>query len=167
MTRPKIIRRVNFEPEVTYFKPRGVPLSSLKEIDLTIDELEAIRLKNYKRLEQIECAKRMTISQSTLQRILTSANKKIADALINGKAIKIEGGVIKMNNEKMPVRPNPTTGGRKFKCEECKYEWEEEFGTGKKGIEMSCPKCKSKLVHRIDSGGHGFGRRPWGYKEKK
>ena len=156
MTRPRIIRCVNFEPEVTYFKPRGVPLSSLKEIDLTMDELEAVRLKNYERLEQTECAKKMKVSQSTFQRILALANKKIANALINGKAIKIEGGVIKMNN-----------GGRKFKCEKCKYEWEEEFGTGKRGVEMSCPKCKSELVHRVDQGGHGFGRQPWGFKEKK
>ncbi|MCK4591831.1 DUF134 domain-containing protein [Candidatus Parcubacteria bacterium] len=157
MTRPRIIRCVNFKPEVTYFKPQGIPLSSLEEIKLTIDELEAIRLKNYKGLEQTKCAEKMKISQSTFQRILTLANKKIADALINGRAIKIESDFIKMNEEKM----------RKFKCEECKYEWEEPFGTGKKGIEMSCPKCKSKLVHRIDSGGHGFGKQPWGYRGKK
>ena len=165
MTRPRIIRCVNFEPEVTYFKPQGVPLSSLEEIDLTIDELEATRLKNYKGLEQTECAKRMKISQSTFQRILTSANKKIADALVNGKAIKIEGGVIKMNEKKPALNSNQEV--RKFKCEECKNEWEEPFGTGKRGIEMSCPKCEGKLVHRIDTGGHGFGKQPWGYKEKK
>ncbi|MCK5084333.1 MAG: DUF134 domain-containing protein [Candidatus Pacebacteria bacterium] len=165
MTRPKIIRCVNFTPEITYFKPRGIPLSHLLEINLTIDELETIRLKNYKGLEQTECAKRMKISQSTFQRILCLANKKIADALINGKAIKIEGGVIKMNEEKIVLDSDQEM--RKFKCEECKYEWEEPFGTGKKGVEMSCPKCKSKLVHRIDSGGHGFGRQPWGYKGRK
>ena len=141
MTRPKIIRCVNFKPEVTYFKPRGIPLSSLYEINLTIDELETVRLKNYKGLEQTECAKKMKISQSTFQRILISANKKIADALVNGKAIKIEGGVIKISGEKM----------RKFKCEKCKCKWEIPFGTGKKGTEMSCPKCKEESVHRIDS----------------
>ena len=165
MTRPKIIRCVNFEPEVTYFKPRGVPLSSLEETDLTIDELEAIRLKNYKRLEQVECAKKMKISQSTFQRILCLANKKIAAALINGRAIKIEGGAIKINKKDLLISKNKNM--RKFKCEKCKYEWEEEFGTGKRGVEMSCPKCKSELVHRVDQGGHGLGRQPWGYKEKK
>lgn len=165
MTRPRIIRRVNFEPEVTYFKPRGVPLSSLKEIDLTIDELEAIRLKNYKGLEQVGCAKKMKISQSTFQRILFSANKKIADALICGKAIKINEGVVKNNKKNLLISKNKKM--RKFKCEKCKYEWEEEFGAGKRGIEMSCPKCKSKLVHRIDQDGHGLGRQPWGYKGKK
>lgn len=156
MPRPKITRCINFEPEVTYFKPRGVPLSSLEEIDLTMDELETIRLKNYKRLEQTKCAKKMKISQSTFQRILCLANQKIADALINGKAIKIEGGVIKMNNEEK----------RKFKCENCKYEWEEEFGTGRRSI-MSCPKCKSEKIHRVDQDGHGFGRQPWGFKGEK
>lgn len=165
MTRPKIIRRVNFEPQTTYFKPRGIPLSSLEENVLTMDELEALRLKNYKLLNQVECAKKMKVSQSTFQRILCLANKKIADALINGKAIKIEGGAIKMNKKNLLILKNKKM--RKFKCEKCKYEWEEESGTGKRGIEMSCPKCKSNEIHRVDQSGHGFGRQPWGYKEKK
>jgi len=111
--RPKKTRFINFNPQTTYFKPRGIPMSSLEENILTVDELEALRLKNYKKLEQVKCAKKMKISQSTFQRILCLANQKIADALINGKAIKIEGGVIKMNGEEK----------RKFKCEKCKYEW--------------------------------------------
>ena len=110
MTRPKIVRRINFEPGITYFKPRGVPLSSLEEINLTIDELEAVRLKNYKELEQVNCAKKMKISQSTFQRILTSANKKIAEALINGKAIRINGGVIKINKGVMNWRYKKMSG---------------------------------------------------------
>lgn len=154
--RPKKIRHINFNPETTYFKPRGIPMSALEEIILTVDELEALRLKNYQKLEQIKCAKKMKISQSTFQRILCLANQKIADALINGKAIKIEGGVIKMNN----------TEKRKFKCEQCKYEWEEDFGTGKRNA-MSCPKCKSEEIHRIDQDGHGFGKQPWGFKGEK
>ena len=89
MVRPIKPRKVTFDPNVTYFKPRAVPLSMLEEVDLGIDELEAIRLCDLKRLEQIEAAKRMKISQSTLGRILTSAHKKIAEALIEGKAIKI------------------------------------------------------------------------------
>ena len=75
-----------------YFKPRGVPLSMLDEVILTIDELEAIRLKNIEGLEQIKAARKMKVSQSTFQRILSSAYKKISDALINGKAIKIVCG---------------------------------------------------------------------------
>jgi len=89
MARPIKPRRVFFDPKVTYFKPRAVPLSMLEEVGLNIDELEALRLCDYKNLEQTEAAKKMKISQSTLQRILTSVRKKLAQALIEGKAIKI------------------------------------------------------------------------------
>ena len=87
--RPIKPRRVSFDPNVTYFKPRAIPLSMLEEIDLKVDELEALRLCDLKNLEQKEAAKKMKISQSTLSRILRSARKKIAKALIEGKAIKI------------------------------------------------------------------------------
>jgi len=90
MVRPLKPRRVLFDPNVVYFKPRAVPLSMLEEVDLGVDELEALRLCDYKNLEQIEAAKKMKISQSTLQRILASARKKVAEALIEGKAIKIQ-----------------------------------------------------------------------------
>jgi len=92
MTRPLKPRRIFFDPNVTYFKPRAVPLSLLEEVDLDIDELEALRLCDFKNLEQTEAAKKMKVSQSTLQRILTSAHKKVAEALIVGKAIKIRKG---------------------------------------------------------------------------
>lgn len=90
MVRPLKPRRVLFDPDVVYFKPRAVPLSMLEEVDLGIDELEALRLCDYKNLEQTEAAKKMKISQSTLQRILTSARRKVAEALTSGKAIKIK-----------------------------------------------------------------------------
>jgi len=90
MVRPRKIRRIGFNPECTYFKPRGIPLVQLDEVKLGHDEMEAIRLKNLEDLDQSECAQRMKISQSTLQRILSSAYKKIAEALTKGKAIKIE-----------------------------------------------------------------------------
>ena len=89
MVRPIKPRRIIFDPSVTYFKPRAIPLSILEEVDLNVDELEAIRLCDLKKLDQVKAAKKMKISQSTLQRILTSAHKKIAEALIEGKAIKI------------------------------------------------------------------------------
>jgi len=89
MVRPTKPRRINFNPNVTYFKPRAVPLSILDEVDLGVDEIEAIRLCDFKKRGQVEAAKKMKVSQSTLQRILTSAHKKIAEALIEGKAIKI------------------------------------------------------------------------------
>ncbi len=89
MARPIKPRKILFNPEVVYFKPRAVPLSTLKEINLTMDELEALRLCDLKDLEQEEAANKMKISQSTLGRILISARRKIAEALIEGKAIKI------------------------------------------------------------------------------
>lgn len=89
MARPTKPRRVSFEPDVVYFKPRAVPLSMLEEVDLSLAEVEALRLCDLKNLDQAEAAKRMKISQSTLSRILISARKKIAEALTEGKAIKI------------------------------------------------------------------------------
>jgi len=90
MVRPRKIRKIRFTPGVTYFKPRGIPLSGLEEVNLNHDELEAIRLKYIEKLDQHTCAEKMKVSQSTFQRILSSANQKIAEALVNGKAIKIE-----------------------------------------------------------------------------
>jgi len=90
MVRPLKPRRVLFDPDVVYFKPRAVPLSMLEEVNLSIDELEALRLCDFKNFEQTEAARKMKVSQSTLQRILTSARKKVAEALIEGKAIKIK-----------------------------------------------------------------------------
>ena len=89
MGRPIKPRRVLFDPNVVYFKPRAVPMSMLKEVELGVDELETLRLCDLEGREQIKAAKEMKISQSTLQRILTSAHKKISEALIKGKAIKI------------------------------------------------------------------------------
>lgn len=90
MTRPLKPRLIKFEPGVTYFKPRGVPMWQLSEIILRHDEVEALRLRYVQDLEQIACARKMRISQSTFQRILARANKKISQALINGQAIRIE-----------------------------------------------------------------------------
>jgi len=89
MVRPKKPRRVLSDPNVVYFKPRAVPLSMLKEISLSLDELEALRLCDLENLNQTIAAQKMKISQSTLSRILISARSKVAQALIEGKAIKI------------------------------------------------------------------------------
>lgn len=96
MPRPKKPRLIGFRPGVTYFKPRAIPLSVLEEVDLTVDELEALRLADFKNLDQRLAAKKMKISQSTFQRILTQARKKVAEALVEGKAIRVEGGIIKI-----------------------------------------------------------------------
>ncbi|MFH1890043.1 MAG: DUF134 domain-containing protein [Candidatus Kuenenbacteria bacterium] len=89
MPRPRLCRRIRFNPHITYFKPQGIPMRDLEEIELTAEEVEALRLKNINDLDQIDCAKKMNTSQSTFQRILSSAYKKISQAIIKGKAIKI------------------------------------------------------------------------------
>ena len=89
MVRPKICRKIRFNPNITYFKPQGIPLSQLKENVLYLDEYEALRLKDVEGLEQKECAKKMNISQPTLHRLVSIARKKVADSIINGKAIQI------------------------------------------------------------------------------
>ncbi len=92
MPRPKCFRRVCGMPDKNYFKPRGIPVSMLEEVVLRLDEFEAIRLADHEQLYQEEAAKLMSISRPTFGRIVEEAHKKIADALINGKALKIEGG---------------------------------------------------------------------------
>jgi predicted DNA-binding protein (UPF0251 family) len=92
MSRPFKSRRVTFMPEVTFFKPAGIPLRALGQVRLTVEEAEAIRLKELEGLEQEAGGVKMNISRPTFQRILASARQKIADALLNGKAIRIEGG---------------------------------------------------------------------------
>lgn len=85
-------------PPVKAFKPMGVPLSGLEEVVFKIEEIEAIRLKNHLNLEQEECAQMMQISRPTFQRILSEAYAKVADALSNGKGIRIEGGSYCLGN---------------------------------------------------------------------
>jgi uncharacterized protein len=89
MPRPRLCRRIGFNPNITYFKPQGVPMRELEMVELTAEEVEALRLRNTEDLEQEEAAKKMNTSQSTFQRILSSAYKKITEAIIEGKAIKI------------------------------------------------------------------------------
>jgi len=99
MPRPPKCRRVKFFPKHTYFKPAGIPLRELKEEILTVEEIEALRLKDLEGLEQEECAQSMSISRPTFQRILVEARKKVAKALIYGKAIRIEGGTFILEEE--------------------------------------------------------------------
>jgi predicted DNA-binding protein (UPF0251 family) len=90
MARPKKTRVIKGIPGVTYFKPRGIPLKLLKEVCLSHDEFEAIKIYYVNNLQQIDAAKKMGISQPTFARTICCANKKIANALVNGLAIKIE-----------------------------------------------------------------------------
>jgi predicted DNA-binding protein (UPF0251 family) len=134
MVRPKKCRWVCSEPFVDYFKPRGVPLTALEKVDLTVDELEAIRLKDLEGLDQEHAAVTMKISQPTFHRILESAHHKIAEGLVKGKAIRIEGGDYVVRE-----------GERLFKCYDCQNEWQEPYGTAKPA---GCPKCESTNIHR-------------------
>ena len=97
MPRPKCQRNICGMPDKNYFKPRGIPTVDLEEIVLNLDEFEAIRLADYEQLYQEKAAEQMKISRQTFGRIIEAAHKKIADVLLNGKALKIEGGKISLN----------------------------------------------------------------------
>jgi predicted DNA-binding protein (UPF0251 family) len=107
MPRPINCRRVAHLPQVNYYKPQGIPLSVLQCTTLTVDELEAIRLADLQGLYQEQAAEKMNISRQTFGRILESAHKKIADALVNGKALSIQGGSIKLAVPPEMIPPPP------------------------------------------------------------
>lgn len=89
MPRPCKRRRIRGRPNSNFFKPAGIPINELEEIELTLDEFEAIRLIDFKKISQEQASQKMKISQPTLSRVLQSARNKLSDAIINGKAIKI------------------------------------------------------------------------------
>ncbi|MBD3310604.1 DUF134 domain-containing protein [Candidatus Woesearchaeota archaeon] len=148
MPRPISMRRVRFEPGVTYFKPAGVRLSTIGETVLAVDEFEAIRLNDLEDMEQGKAAKKMSISQPTFNRLIKVARKKVAEALVNGKAIRIQGGNYKMAQ---PRRGRGMGRGRGFRgpaascvCTSCSYQ-----AAKKPGVPCStlaCPKCKSPMI---------------------
>jgi predicted DNA-binding protein (UPF0251 family) len=92
-------------PQVTYYKPRGVPLAMLQCVELTVDELEAIRLADGEHLYQEDAAQRMNVSRPTFGRILDAAHAKVADALVNGKALSIQGGPVEIAAPAEPAPP--------------------------------------------------------------
>ena len=92
MPRPRICRRIRYKPGVTYFKPAGVRFKELKEVILTFEEYEAIRLVDLENVGQEKAGKQMKISQPTLSRLLKLARRKLSEAIVKGKAIKIYGG---------------------------------------------------------------------------
>lgn len=150
MGRRQLWRRVSSIPSINYFKPAGAPMAVLEEAQLLVEEAEAIRLKDLEKLEQEQCAQKMNISQSTFSRLLDSARQKIADALLNGKAIRIEGG-----NYEMAVR--------RFRCLQG-HEWEVLFETMISAPPENCPECETPSIMPLfppgmHRGGHGRGRR--------
>jgi len=96
MSRPCKCRCVCGNPHSDYFKPRGVPVCDLKEVGFALDEFEAVRLADLEGLYQEDAAKKMKISRQTFGNIIDSAHKKIADVIVNAKALRIEGGAVKM-----------------------------------------------------------------------
>jgi uncharacterized protein len=146
MPRPCKCRQVGFQPGVSYFKPRGIPLSQLEEVILTLDELESVRLADLEGMYQDDAAEQMHVSRQTFGNIVSSAHKKIADALVNARAIRIEGGVYQMAEM------------RKFRCYECGYVWETPYGTPRPG---ECPRCRNNNIHRAPED-RGSGRRGFG-----
>ena len=154
MSRPPKYRRVAFVPEVTYFKPAGIPLRILEEVIVSVEEAEAIRLKDLEDLEQEQCAQRMSISRPTFQRVLESSRQKIADALLHGKAIRIEGGNFEMAMSR-------------FRCVEG-HEWNIPFEDMTAGPPQFCPTCSTPDImplvppaigrHGMGSGGRQRGR---------
>ena len=142
MSRPPKSRQVSCLPDASYFKPAGVPVKQLEEVILAIDEFEAIHLADFMGLYQEKAAEKMKISRQTFGNILTAAHYKIADCIVNGKAIKIEGGFYQME------------GLRIFLCSDCKHQWEIAFGSGRPQV---CPQCKSKNIHRSPQD-RGYGR---------
>lgn len=101
--RPKKIRWVKCEPGERCFRPQCTPLRKLEGVYMTVDEFEAMRLIHLEGLGQSEAAKEMKVHRSTVSRILKSAHRKITDALVNIKAIKIEGGCCKIIGSKGKV----------------------------------------------------------------
>jgi predicted DNA-binding protein (UPF0251 family) len=133
MSRPFKCRRVAFIPGVTYFKPAGIRLNELEEVSMSVEEAEALRLKELEGLEQEQAAEKMNVSRPTFQRVLASARKKTADALLNGKAMRIEGG-------------NFEIAYRRFRCQRG-HEWEIEIPAGVPP--ELCPTCSTTEIQPI------------------
>lgn len=133
MPRPQRCRQIGALPPNAVFKPAGVPARDLAEITLTVDEFEALRLADYEGLYQEQAAERMGVSRQTFGRIVESARKKVAQALVQGMALRIEGGQVEMAEM------------RTFECAQCGHVWETPFGLGRPA---GCPNCQSKALHR-------------------
>jgi predicted DNA-binding protein (UPF0251 family) len=104
MPRPPKLRVICHSPNATYFKPRGVPLTELEEVVLGLDELEALRLADFEGLSQEDAGQRMGVSRGTIGRLLESARKTVADALLHGKALRLEGGPVEIQAAVRRVR---------------------------------------------------------------
>ncbi|MDY7019133.1 MAG: DUF134 domain-containing protein [Chloroflexota bacterium] len=144
MARPMKLRCVAQLPSTGFFKPVGIPVGVLQGVALSVEEVEAIRLKDLESLEQEECAQRMHISRPTFHRILEAGRKKLADALINGKAIQIGGGNFGLSQSH-------------FKCNNDGHEWNVPFEVLANKAPLSCPVCFSGDIQPMPLSSFGFG----------
>ncbi len=142
MPRPLKTRHIGCRPNANYFKPRGIPVADLGEVVLTMDELEAVRLADFEGIYQEAAAERMNVSRQTFGNIIKSAHQKIAEALVNAKALRIEGGVVTMIE-------------KRFHCNDCNHEWSVPYGMGRPD---ECPQCSGSNVH-LSFEDRGRGRR--------
>jgi predicted DNA-binding protein (UPF0251 family) len=118
-------------PATSFFKPQGIPLRDLEVVELSVDELEAVRLADQLGLYQEQGAEQMQVSRQTFGRILASAHRKVADFLVNGKLLRIQGGNVELRK----------THG--YKCCSCKHEWGKKQA---KDGQHCCPKCSSRKM---------------------
>ncbi len=125
---------MGWEPPARAFKPAGVPGHALEQVTLSLDELEAARLAELEGLYQEEAARRMEVSRQTFGNIVASARRKLADCLVNGKLLRIQGGTVRL------------AGVRTFACGHCRHHWSLPFGSGPP---QDCPGCRSHDIHRL------------------
>lgn len=144
MPRPEKMRRIWYQPHITEFKPAGVPWRMVEKNVLSLDQVEALRLADMERMSQEEAARQMGISRATFGRIIASARKKVADALINGKGITYSGG-------------NYQVQAGWFYCRSCGFRWRGGYQPGM----LTCRTCGDTGVERF-----GYGRRRHGQKKK-
>ncbi len=147
LPRPRKPRYVQAEPVTCYFKPQGIPLRELDSVVLSVEELEALRLADEEDLYQEAAAERMGVSRQTFQRVLREARKKVADVLVNGKALGIEGGDYVLSGDV-----------RIFECVKCGERWEEPFGSGVRAREASCRECGGAVTRASGAHVRGGGR---------
>ncbi len=136
MPRPKCCRRVGEAPACRIFKPLDAPVSVADEVVLTMDEFEAIRLADFDGLYQGQAAERMSVSRQTFGRIVATARAKIARALVESLALRIEGGAVEMSDRCA------------FRCLHCKHSWDIPRGSATEGRPEGCPACRSTDISR-------------------
>lgn len=140
MPRPCCLRHIGFTPNIGFFRPVGVPACALEQVTLTLDEVEALRLADLDGLYQEQAAEQMEVSRPTFSRIVENARRKVADALIHGKALRLEGGAVRMKGEPEMPRTDGT-------------------GPVQPGRGMGRGPCGcGQRRGRTDRGGVGFGR---------